>query len=483
MLKQRRNAVYYKRAGVMGSPALPPPMFHPTSLIPFLLCAPLLVSAGQYRSIGRPLPDGTSPPGAIGIQHNTRANTTDASSGIIASAWYPAWLAGTYPPSSIPWDRYNAMTFAFAITTPDPEHPIGWPKDNSSNVLPVFVSAAQAAGVPALLSIGGWSGSVYYSTAVGSPANRTSFVNAILGFVLKYNLSGIDFDWEYPGSSAGLACNVVNPAADSDNFLAMLQELRNTTQGKNLILTAAVGTNPFSGKDGEPMKDVSAFAEVLDRIAIMAYDVWGNWPGSTIVGPNAPLDDNCAPPADQKGSAVRAVQAWTSAGFPANKTTLGLASYGHSFKVPPSAALIDSGNGSTVALYPTFDNSPGAQPVGSSDDPTDQTPDPCGKLPVISGEFTFAGLISEGYLTANGTAADGIDYVFDSCSQTPFVYNKTSQVMISYDDADSFAAKGKFIMSQNLAGFAVWDVTGDSNDTILLDALHTAMGLELDQCE
>ncbi|KAJ7728778.1 glycoside hydrolase family 18 protein [Mycena metata] len=427
--------------------------------VPFLLCGPLLVSAAQYCSLKPPL-DGTSTP-ASGIQHSATG-----ASDVIASAWYPGWLATSFPPSSISWDKYNVMTFAFATTTPDPS--MIALDDISMGALPTFVSAAQDASVPALLSIGGWTGSQYYSSAVGSPANRTAFINAILALVSKYNLDGIDFDWEYPGSSAGLSCNVVNPD-DSANFLSMLQELR-TSGGENLTLTAAVGIAPFLGADSTPMTDVSQFAVVLDRIAIMAYDVWGSW--SSTVGPNAPLNDTCAPLADQAGSAVSAVNAWTAAQFPANQITLGLASYGHSFSVAPSAAFTDSGS---VALYPVYDKS--AQPLGNTDQANDTSLDPCGQPTGVGGVFTFAGLISEGYLNSNGTAADGISYVYDSCSQTPFVYNRTNQVMISYDDATSFAAKGNFINSQNLLGFAVWDVTGDQND-ILLDSIHAAMGIE-----
>lgn len=74
--------------------------------------------------------------------------------------------------------------------------------------------------------------------------------------------------------------------------------------------------------------------------------------------------------------------------------------------------------------------------------------------------------------------------------------------MISYDDATSFgqfirfwiicsleklivsfsfrrrsiAAKGKFIDDNGLAGFAVWQIAGDS-DNILLSAISDAMGI------
>ncbi|KAJ6491315.1 glycoside hydrolase family 18 protein [Mycena vitilis] len=429
--------------------------------IALLLSAPCTVLAAQYCALKPP----QNTPTVGGIQHNS--NATDGSD-VIASAWYPGWLATDFPPSSIPWTKYNAMTFAFATTTPDVST-IAL-DDVSAAALPEFVSAAQTNGVSALLSIGGWTGSQYYSTAVATSENRTAFVGAVLALVSRYDLDGIDFDWEYPGKQ-GLGCNAVN-SDDSANFLLFLQELRADPAGKNLVLTAAVGITPFVGSDSQPMDDVSPFADVLDRIAIMVYDVWGSW--SPTVGPNAPLNDSCAPTSDQDGSAVSAVNAWTAANFPANQASsiaLGIASYGHSFRVTPTAATSGS---NSIALYPSFDSS--SQPVGSADTPGDTSLDPCGQPNGVSGIFTFAGLISGGFLNSNGTAADGIDYVFDSCSQTPFVYNSTSQVMVSYDDATSLAAKGQFINAQGLAGFAVWDVTGDQ-DNILLDSLHESMGI------
>ncbi|KAJ7856483.1 hypothetical protein B0H14DRAFT_2352745, partial [Mycena olivaceomarginata] len=54
----------------------------------------------------------------------------------------------------------------------------------------------------------------------------------------------------------------------------------------------------------------------------------------------------------------------------------------------------------------------------------------------------------------------------------PLVHNKESDVMASYDDAQSFAAKGNFIREQGLKGFSVWHVNGDFNH-ILLNSIRS----------
>ena len=143
----------------------------------------------------------------------------------------------------------------------------------------------------------------------------------------------------------------------------------------------------------------------------MNYDIWGSW--SSSVGPNAPLDDSCASTGDQDGSAMSAVKAWSAAGFPAKQMILGVASYGHSFHVEKSSALDGSGN---IQLYPPFDKS--QQPAGDKWDGTAGGVDQCGNPNVVGGVYDFWGLIDGGFLTNNGTAANGIDYTFDNCSQT-----------------------------------------------------------------
>jgi chitinase len=45
--------------------------------------------------------------------------------------------------------------------------------------------------------------------------------------------------------------------------------------------------------------------------------------------------------------------------------------------------------------------------------------------------------------------------------------------MISFDNAESFAAKGEYIKNAGLHGFAMWEAGGDY-DNILLDSLISA---------
>jgi chitinase len=329
-----------------------------------------------------------------------------------------------------------------------------------------FTAAAQANNVKPILTVGGWSGSIYWSSSVATAANRSAFATSLVQYANANGFAGLDFDWEYPGKQ-GIGCNIISPN-DSANFLSFLQEMR--TQASNLTLSAAVSIEPFVDASGSPSTDVSSFASSLDWIEIMNYDVFGTF--SSVDGPNAPLNDSCATATgSQQGSAVSAVAAWTQAGFPANQIVLGVPAYGHSYTVPQSAAV----TGTTLNIYTAFDTT--NIPIGDSWDPPTTTADICGNPPVgngNSGVYNFWGLIEAGFLNEDGTVASGMDSLFDQCSQTPFVYDPSSQIMVSYDDAQSFTAKGQYIDQAGLLGFAMYEAGGDYNN-ILTNAINSAM--------
>ncbi|EKM57063.1 glycoside hydrolase family 18 protein [Phanerochaete carnosa HHB-10118-sp] len=446
--------------------------------------APMCSLRSASSAAASPTPSSSPAGGSSLTPPATSGSGNSSNNDIVATAWYTGWNSAQLPVSQVSWDKYTSMTYAFALPQSD-----GTILLQSSDValLPQFVEAAHSHNTKALLTIGGWTGSMYFSSLVGNADNRTAFVNASMQLVNQYNLDGLDFDWEYPGSSGD--CNVNSPD-DTQNFLSFLQELRG--QASNLTLSAAVSLKPWVDSSGNPSTDVSGFAKALDYIAIMDYDVFG--PGwSNNVGPNAPLNDTCAPSGDQDGSAVSAVNAWTASGFPANQIVLALAAYGHGFVVNSSTAF-DSSNiaasasstssampaGTTpIAAYPTVGNS--STPEGDSTDAWSPGGgvDECGRptSPGWGGIWNFAGMITGGVLDQNGTAVSGVGYRFDTCSQTPYVYLEDKQTMISYDDPTSIAAKGQFIAEQGLRGFAIWEAAGDYND-LLLDAVSNAIGIE-----
>ncbi|ESK94160.1 glycoside hydrolase family 18 protein [Moniliophthora roreri MCA 2997] len=393
---------------------------------------------------------------------STLSLSTPANAGAaIAKAYYPGWGSDDFPLSKVTWSKYTHLTYAFAKTTKDGGLTL---EGSNPGGLKPFVKAAHENGVKACFSIGGWTGSQYFSTAVSTPEKRTAFVKTIVDFAKKYDADCIDLNWEYPAKQ-GIGCNTIDKD-DTPHFLSFLEELHAATE---LPISAAVGIVPFNDAAGNPITDVSGFAKVFEHIVIMNYDVWGPW-GST-VGPNAPLNDTCAAPANQQGSAVSAVNAWIKAGMPAEKIVLGVPAYGHGFTVKKEDAF-QKGSTTKLAKYPPFDNK--NRPNGDKwDDKAGK--DVCGNDNPAGGIFTFWGMVDNGYLKEDGTPK--VPHRFDDCSKTPYVYNPDKQIMISYDDAKSMDHKGHFIKNFGLAGFSLWNAAGDYHD-ILVDAVRHGAGFK-----
>ncbi|KAG8163849.1 hypothetical protein KVR01_005767 [Diaporthe batatas] len=384
------------------------------------------------------------------------------SSGLVASTYFAGYHANRgYPVSSIQWDKYTEIKYAFAETSED--HSLNLTKA-APEQLPTFVADAKKNNVKALVSIGGWTGSRFFSSNVGSAENRTVFIKNALDLVSQYHLDGLDFDWEYPFKQ-GLGCNAINEN-DTANFLTFLQELRQ--QAPDLVLTAATSLFPWNDAAGNRSKDLSGFADALDYLMVMNYDLYGAW--ASTAGPNAPLDSACDT-RNVMGSGKMGVQAWIDAGVPANKLTLGLPAYGHGFRVNQTSAIAADG---TLNLYPPQNSSDRFQGSSWDDDPPI---DDCGNAQPPSGTYPLWSLITEaGVLDENAKPMPGIEYTYDTCSQTPFLYNATSQIYVSYDDAQSIAAKGQYIVDMGFKGFVMWEAGGDYNN-IIIDAARKSTGL------
>ncbi|OCF38068.1 hypothetical protein I316_00292 [Kwoniella heveanensis BCC8398] len=385
----------------------------------------------------------------------------------LMNAYYPDWSGWYLPPESVDWSRFDVIDFAFAL--PTAEFGLQFTQDDSADLLNRLVKTAHAAGKRVKLSIGGWTGSVYFSTICASATNRKTFINAILDAYNLYNLDGIDIDWEYPGTT-GADGNAVS-SSDSANFLLLLQELR-TALPDGALISLATQVWPFADSNGSPMSDVSAFASVIDWILIMNYDVWGS---SSTPGPNAPLSDGCGNSTQPLANAYAAVSSWTGAGMPASKITLGVPAYGYlqkstasslkqrrsSFPLPPHKLLVNSTSHQARGSYATVYNDNG----GSSD-----------------GQVMFESLISQGALTwedGGYVGGSGFTRHWDSCSSTPWLKSEHSGQIITYDDPQSMNLKGQFAAQVGLRGCNIFSLDGDwtGSSWPLTDSVRSGLGL------
>jgi len=272
-----------------------------------------------------------------------------------------------------------------------------------------------------LISVGGWLWSTNFSDMALTRESRAAFEDSVMQFLTRFDLDGLDIDWEYPGMPG--AGHPFRPE-DKQNFTSLLRELRerfdaSARRGRRLYLTIAMGASDEVIANTE-MQKVQRY---VDTVNLMTYDYYE--PGSeSITGNHSPL---YADPADPKAaSSADTVRAFQKAGVPAEKILLGVPFYGHEW-----GQVKDQNHG----LFQVGKPVPGAY-----------TP-----FSVI--ESTMLG--------------HGFTRYWDDASKVPYLYNPQQQIFVSYEDEESLKLKCQYIRSQKLGGIMFWEYFGDSNGKLL----------------
>ncbi|KAG1752670.1 glycoside hydrolase family 18 protein [Suillus paluster] len=354
-----------------------------------------------------------------------------------------------WAPRDVNFPLFDFIDFAFAL--PDQNYALAWDTPDAAEQLEQLVKKAHPAGSRVKLSIGGWTGSQYFSQAVSTVANRKTFVDNILAVYKKYLLDGIDIDWEYPGQP-GRPGNSESPS-DSENMLQFLQLLRKTLPPEAKI-SAAVSDTPFAGPDGQPIKDASSFAESVDWILLMNYD---DFQAANPPGPNAPLYDGCGNSTQPSQNAVAGYNAWTQAGFPANKIVLGIPGYGY------------VSNGGVNRLRQRSPEAPRLHRLARR---TTVTADG-------DHQVQFRDLVTHGILqrksdgTYDAVPSSGFQRSWDDCSATPYLHSSTQT--IPYDDPESLGMKAQLARKTGMLGINMFDVHGDTDQWDLMAAARSGL--------
>ncbi|KAG0213830.1 hypothetical protein BGX28_003504 [Mortierella sp. GBA30] len=364
-------------------------------------------------------------------------------------AYWTDWTSAAMPPEAIPFDKVTHVNYAFSIVTSDFK-----PVFETDYLLNRVVKAAHDKGVKVLISIGGWTGSQYFSPLVASMQGRKTFIDGAVQLVKDYNLDGIDIDWEYPGR-LGSACNTFDEEHDATNFLKLLKELRDALSslpdGQKFEISLATRIVPFDGPNGL-MTDVSEFAKVVDHINVMAYDINGSW--GSVTGANAPLSG------PGQLNYAGGAQAWIDAGFPAEQINMGVPFYGRSLISQMDMSKAESIEAPFVKKVPIGDNNDGLWT------------DPCEKTAAYSGVWKYRNLRGQSVIDAAGNAVAPWIRKFDDESRTPWLFNPQTRQFISYDDRESLRMKVEYAKQKNLGGVMLWAINQDTADFELLNVLQ-----------
>ena len=295
-----------------------------------------------------------------------------------------------------------------------------------------------------LISLGGWSGSAYFSDAALTDASRKKLVTSCVDLWIKGNLpglpagtaagifDGIDLDWEWPGSE-GNAGNVIRPE-DKHNFTLLSAEFRaqlnalGRTTKRKYDLTAFVPAAPVkiaAGFEGDIFK-------YLDFATVQGYDFHGSWEART--NQQSAIRVPQGAPDNPDFSSEVAVDAWVAAGAPRRKLVLGLPYYSQGW-----TGVSGGGNG---LFAPATGAAPGKFAAGTEDYKTVKN------LPGF---------------TVHRDWKAGHSWLFDGTT------------FWTYDDPAQMLQKTLWIRSEGLGGAMMWSLDGDDEKASLTKAIAAGL--------
>lgn len=262
--------------------------------------------------------------------------------------------------------------------------------------------ARQSGRIP-LLMLGGAGEREGFVEAAADP-NRARFVQNLLRTMDELGYAGIDVDWE--------------PILPSDRrpLLALLRELR--AARPSIILTFPVGWVNVNFP-GEVDGFYAELAGLVDQMNVMSYDMagnyggWESWHSGALYGhaPNRPT------------SIESTVDRYLAVGVPPARLGIGVGFYGSCWR------------GVTEPRVP-LDGRDVSQ--GNSDN-----------------AMSYTNIMRDYYPAATRR--------FDAAAQVPYLSSPAGAGpqrcnFISYEDAESIAAKGAFVRERGLGGAIVWTI-------------------------
>jgi chitinase len=341
-------------------------------------------------------------------------------------AYVTAWSA----PVQIDARRITHVNFAFARIDADGRVVVP-PGDAEARLRELVDVRRGSPSLRVLASVGGW-GADGFSDAALDPKARDRFAESVVDLLRRYDLDGVDLDWEYPGQDVA---GIVARAADRENFTRMLAAVRARIDAES----RRAGREPYlltiATADREYFEHVemSRLHPYVDWINVMAYDFYNSLTRTT--GHHAGWGRaESAPASDRWGQA--SIEQHLAAGVPPGKLVLGVAFYGRRFE--------------------------GVEPANDG---------------LKQGYTRYGGEHSYGDLIANYVDRDGFRRHWDERASAPWLWNPAKKVFVTYDDPQSIRLKSQF--ARSLGGVMFWELSQDGPGAELLAAV--AAGLDVQE--
>lgn len=291
-----------------------------------------------------------------------------------------------------------------------------------TSLLSTLVNSAHKVGTRVVVAVGGWGGSGF-STMARTSESRKVFIDSVIALMEEYNFDGLDYDWEYPTSTA--SGDLDASPEDKQNFSLLIKETKEAFDEfrEGLIVSAAVvggtwGVNQYY--------DIAELNKYIDYFHIMSYD-YNNFPADGGLGLTKHHTNLYKSTIFGFNGADDAIQTYLNAGASSQKLILGIAFYGRI-----ATEVSSSTNGM---------NAMGKNPAGS---------------------ISFNDIYNQ-YLAPDKFNPNY--YFYDETAEAPWIFDGST--FISFDDTRSVTAKCNYVIENNLGGVMFWNYVHDPNGYLL----------------
>lgn len=341
-----------------------------------------------------------------------------------------------------------------------------------------------------IISVGGWTKSQDFPAIAASPVARNALAADMANMITQYPwIDGFDIDWEFPlyGGTDGtemiggsLLPAQPHTAEDNKNLVYLLKAMKTAMPSKSISIAAgnsvARVAEQFIGPNNKATFGMTeSIADFCDFITCFGYDFGGNWNNKTCY--NAPLfgSGNVNDPLyDSDPKKVQSLENLVNiylndVGIPSDKLVMGLPMYGKLFNNVATAFPIPE-------LPGLFVDAPRNTGACSNPQPPQGTWD--ATICEFSGSIEFCDYAGSSgttphhlldptnpsQLTSSSISAGWAKY-WDNTAKVPYLYNAITHQFLMYEDEQSIDEKVKFILSKNLAGGMIWELSQDSRST------------------
>jgi chitinase len=336
------------------------------------------------------------------------------------------YVGGRYDSTMVDPNKLTHINYAFVNLKGNRAY-LGNPARDTVNFRNLVKLKKRNPDLKILISIGGWGGCRYFSDAVLSDTAREGFAASAVNIVRKYNLDGVDIDWEYPNDIG--AGNIFRPV-DKQNYTLMFQKLRlhldtlEKETGRKMCLTTAVGG--FSRYLQQTEMDKAS--KYLDYVSLMTYDFAQDSLHIVLHHTNLYASKQY----NTTCSGDMAARDFIAAGVPPEKLVMGVAFYSHTL----TSADATSGDNvlGTKSVHVQHKNNWG-------------------------GGYTFLkdSLINQ----------KGFKYYRDKDAKAPYLFNADTKQFVTFDDEWSVKNKCKYVKQHHLAGVMFWEYSSDRKEYLL----------------